>query len=67
MLDATTLFRFGRLLEENSLQEAMLRTVNARLERAGLFMRGGPIVDVPIAEAPSSTRNAGGERDPEMQ
>lgn len=64
--DATTLLRFRRLLEENSLQEAMLSLVNARLDRAGLLMRGGSIVDASIVEAPSSTKNAKGERDPEM-
>ena len=64
--DATTLLRFRRLLEENSLQEAMLSLVNARLDRAGLLMRGGSIVDASIVEAPSSTKNARGERDPEM-
>ena len=63
---ATTLLRFRRPLEEGSLQEAMLSLVNARLERAGLLMRGGSIVDASIIQAPSGTKNAKGERDPEM-
>lgn len=64
--DATTLLRFRRLLEDNGVQEAMLRAVNARLERAGMVMRGGTVVDATIIEAPSSTKNAGSSRDPEM-
>ncbi len=65
--DATTLLRFRRLLEGNSLQQAMLRAVNERLDRAGLLMHGGSIVDASIIQAPSSTKNAQGERDPEMR
>lgn len=64
--DATTLLRFRRLLEDNGLQEEMLRAVNERLDRAGLIMHGGTIVDATIIEAPSSTKNARRERDPEM-
>lgn len=63
--DASTLRRFRHLLEENGLGEAMLAELSRLLEEAGVMMRGGSIVDATFVEAPSSTKNARGERDPE--
>ena len=40
--------------------------INANLESQGLKLREGTIVDATIIEAPSSTKNRAGERDPEM-
>ena len=40
--------------------------VNAHLARKGLLLKRGSIVDATIIAAPSSTKNADGERDPEM-
>ena len=40
--------------------------INAQLESQGLRLREGTIVDASIIEAPSSTKNRTGERDPEM-
>ena len=42
------------------------REINAHLESRGLRLREGTIVDASIIEAPSSTKNRSGERDPEM-
>ena len=64
--DATTLLNFRHLLEEHDLCKALFKDVNARLEAAGLMMRGGTIVDATIIAAPSSTKNREGKRDPEM-
>lgn len=64
--DATTLLNFRHLLEEHHICKAIFDDVNKRLEEAGLMMRGGTIVDATIIAAPSSTKNAKGERDPEM-
>jgi len=64
--DATTLLRFRHLLEENSLCEKLFNDLNERLEANGCMMHGGTIVDATIIKAPSSTKNASGERDPEM-
>lgn len=64
--DATTLLKFRRLLEEHDLAQKILERVNERLDRAHLLMHGGSIVDASIIEAPSSTKNATGARDPEM-
>lgn len=64
--DATTLLKFRRLLEQNDLTAKMLQAINADLERRGLLMRAGSIVDATLIAAPSSTKNKSGQRDPEM-
>ena len=64
--DATTLLKFRHLLEEHHIGEKIFADVNARLEKAGLIMHGGTIVDATIINAPSSTKNKSGKRDPEM-
>lgn len=64
--DATTLLKFRHLIEENSIGEKIFADVNTRLEKAGLIMRGGSIVDATLIAAPPSTKNAEGKRDPEM-
>lgn len=65
--DATTLLKFRRLLEQNDLTVKMLQAINADLERRGLLMRAGTIVDATLIAAPSSTKNKSGQRDPQMQ
>ena len=64
--DATTLLKFRRIIESKGLAKEILGCVNAILESEGVMMRGGSIVDATIIQAPSSTKNASGERDPEM-
>lgn len=64
--DATTLLHFRHLLEKNKIGEQIFDDVAARLEKAGLIMHGGTIVDATIIAAPSSTKNKEGKRDPEM-
>ncbi len=59
-------FHFRHLLEEKHIGEKIFRDVNSRLEKAGLMMHGGTIVDATIINAPSSTKNKEGKRDPEM-
>jgi len=44
----------------------ILRRVNARLSRKRLMLKGGSTVDATIIAAFGSTKNAEGERDPEM-
>ena len=44
----------------------MLDAVNIHLEAKGIKIATGTIVDATIIHAPSSTKNASGERDPEM-
>ena len=57
---------FGHLLERDGLGEGIFEEINAHLDSQGLRLREGTIVDASIIEAPSSTKNRAGERDPEM-
>ena len=63
--DATTLCRFRHLLEDNGLGEAVLAEVNAALAERGAAVSRGTIVDATFVEAPVSTKNGEGARDPE--
>ena len=64
--DATTLLKFRRLLEANKLGEALFAKVGEVLQAQGLKVGTGTIVDATIIGAPSSTKNADKQRDPEM-
>lgn len=64
--DATTLLKFRRLLEDNQLTERIFAAINTLLAVKGLILKEGTVVDATIIAAPSSTKNQGGERDPEM-
>jgi len=64
--DETTVLRFRHLLEKHDLGGLMLDAVNVHLEAKGIRIQTGTIVDATILHAPSSTKNASGERDPEM-
>ena len=64
--DESTILNFRHLLEDNDLAPEILGRVNAYLARKGLLLKRGSIVDATIIAAPSSTKNADGERDPEM-
>jgi IS5 family transposase len=64
--DETTILNFRRLLERHELTERLLCEINADLGERGLLVGKGTIVDATIINAPSSTKNAKGERDPEM-
>lgn len=64
--DETTILRFRHLLEKHRLTEAIFAEVRTLLEKRGLLLKSGTIVDATIIAAPSSTKNATEERDPEM-
>jgi IS5 family transposase len=64
--DETTILHFRHLLEAHQLTEAIFATVRGLLEQRGVLLKTGTIVDATILEAPSSTKNATGTRDPEM-
>lgn len=64
--DETTILRFRHLLERHDLGGEILDTVNRYLETKSIRITTGTIVDATIIHAPSSTRNARGERDPAM-
>ena len=65
--DETTILRFRRLLEEHKLAPQILGVVNELLQGKGLMLRAGTVVDATLISAPSSTKNASGERDPQMK
>lgn len=64
--DATTLCKFRKLLNENGITKLLFDTMKAFMDRHGKLMHGGTIVDATIIEAPTSTKNADKQRDPEM-
>lgn len=64
--DESSILRFRHLLEEHNLTAAIFVEVRHLLEQKGLLLKSGTIVDATIIAAPSSTKNAEGERDPEM-
>lgn len=64
--DATTLLKFRHLLELHNINKVFFDAIANFLDRHGHMMRGGTIVDATIIAAPSSTKNAKKERDPEM-
>jgi transposase, IS5 family len=65
--DETTILCFRHLLERHGLAVDMLRVVNQLLQNKGLMLKAGTAVDATLISAPSSTKNASDERDPEMK
>jgi IS5 family transposase len=65
--DESTILRFRHVLEKHQLAEQILTTVNTLLSAKGLLLKNGTVVDATLIAAPSSTKNATGERDPEMK
>ncbi len=65
--DETTILKFRRFLEQHGLSAKILEAVNAHLSDQGLLLRQGTIVDATIIQAPSSTKNADKQRDPDMR
>lgn len=64
--DETTILNFRRLLEKHELATGILGVINGYLGDRGLSLRQGTIVDATLINAPSSTKNKDGKRDPEM-
>lgn len=64
--DAITILRFRHLLERHGLAQQMFVAVNELLAAKGLVVKSGTAVDATIINAPSSTKNSSGQRDPDM-
>ena len=64
--DESTILRFRHRLEKHKLAEQILLTVNELLTQRGLLLRAGTAVDATLIAAPTSTKNKGKARDPEM-
>ena len=62
----SSILRFRHLLEHHKLAEQILVTVNALLQAKGLQLKAGTVVDATLIAAPTSTKNEGKARDPEM-
>ena len=65
--DESTILHFRHLLEERHLGQGLFAEINEHLAAQGLRLREGTIVDATIIEAPPSTKNRTGQRDPEMR
>lgn len=63
--DGDTLGRFRNLLTRNGLQEKLFSQVAEMLQKRGLLLKKGTIVDSTLISAPSSTKNREKQRDPE--
>ncbi len=55
---------FRHLLERKGLARKLFKEVNQWLTEAGVLLKEGTLVDATIIEAPTSTKNKTGERDP---
>lgn len=64
--DESTILQFRHLMEAHDFGAELLRLVNVHLDEKGLKVARGTIVDATIVNAPSSTKNQDGKRDPEM-
>jgi transposase, IS5 family len=65
--DETTILNFRHLLEAHALTKVVFEAVAEHLEARGALLRGGTIVDATLIAASPSTKNAAGQRDPEMR
>ncbi len=64
--DRVSVLRFRHLLQEHDLSPRILQIINDKLSTQGLMLKTGTVVDATLIAAPSSTKNKGGKRDPEM-
>ena len=64
--DESTACKFRHLLEKHEIGRQLFEQVHVHLEKHGIKVATGTIVDATIISAPSSTKNASGERDPDM-
>jgi IS5 family transposase len=65
--EATPLLKFRRLFVDKQLTDTIVTIINAHFAAKELFLRRGTAVTATITEAPLSTANEKGERDPEMR
>ena len=63
--DGDTIGRFRNILVLNGLEQEIFAQVVASLQKKGLLLKKGTIVDSTFIEAPSSTKNKKKQRDPD--
>jgi transposase, IS5 family len=61
--DETTVCKFRHLLEKHEMGRKLFEQVHVHLEKQGIKVAKGTIVDATIISAPSSTKNATQSRD----
>ena len=64
--DESTICRFRHFLENQKLPEKFFRKTTGMLEKKGLILKRGTLVDATIIHASGSTKNESKKRDPEM-
>ena len=64
--DETTVCKFRHLLERHGLGKRIFERVGEHLQARGFRLSAGTIVDATLISAPTSTKNEGRQRDPEM-
>ncbi len=64
--DETTILKFRHLLERHQLTDQLFSAVSEHLQAHGLRLSKGTMVDATLIAASPSTKNAEGQRDPEM-
>ena len=64
--DETTVCKFRHLLETHNLGDQLFVLITQYLQENGIKISTGTIVDATIIDAPSSTKNREGKRDPEI-
>ena len=64
--DETTILNFRHLIEKHNLTMKILKKVNSLLQKKGVLLKQGTIVDATLIKAPASTKNKEGKRDEEM-
>lgn len=65
--DESSILNFRRMIEDHNLGKAIFEKINAYLVDKGIRVSKGSMVDATIINAPSSTQNQAGKRDPEMR
>ena len=64
--DETTILNFRHLLERHGLGSVLFEEINKHLASLGYRLKEGTILDASLINAPSSTKNREGARDPAM-
>jgi len=64
--DETTILNFRHFIERHKFGKRLFESVLEHLDRQGLKLHEGSIVDASIISAPTSTKNKSGTRDPDM-
>jgi len=65
--DESTILKFRHLIEKHDLGSALFDDINAYLVSQGITVSKGSMIDATIVQAPSSTKNKSGKRDPDMR